>query len=246
MKWRWYIISAVVAAAAAVWPAAVAAAQSAAGAAAVPAADSVAVRRSRDVRSDVGYKGWKRLLPTRVEIQYAGGMGMLSAGIGWEYGRRGEWATDLFAGFIPAAYIGHTCATTTIKQSYAPWSIRCSDRFSAEPFKCGIYLNSVIADEFWLREPSRYPKGYYGFSTKVRAHIFIGQNFRLHLRRGGALRDISLFWEANTCDLYLISRITNRYLSPGDYIGLSVGIGFHILGEPAACRRARTTSLSRP
>lgn len=188
--------------------------------------------RCLDRREDIGYEGWKRLLPTRVEIQYAGGMGMFSFGVGWEYGRRGQWATDLFVGFIPAAYIDHTYATTTVKQTYVPWSIQCGDRFSIEPFKCGIYLNSIIADEFWLREPSRYPKGYYGFSTKIRAHIFVGQNYRLHLRRCGALRDISLFWEANTCDLYLISRATNRYLSPSDYIGLSVGIGFHILGEP--------------
>ncbi|MDE6862361.1 MAG: hypothetical protein K2J31_06460 [Alistipes sp.] len=228
MKWRLYIIS-LVAAVAAMLPGAVAAAQRMDGDDAA-IADCV-IRRQWDVRRDEGYDGWLRLLPTRASIQYAGGMGMFSVGAGWEYGRRGEWATDLFVGFVPASCIDRTYVTATVKQSYVPWSIRCVDRFSIEPFKCGIYLNSVIADEFWLREPSRYPKGYYGFSTKVRAHIFIGQNFRLHLHRCGALRDISLFWEANTCDLYLISRITNRYLSPGDYIGLSVGIEFHILGE---------------
>ncbi len=97
---------------------------------------------------------------------------MFSAGIGWEYGRHGQWATDLFAGFIPASAIGRTYPTTTAKQSYTPWSIRCCrERLSVEPLTCGMYINSVIADEFWLREPSRYPKGYYGFSTKLRARI---------------------------------------------------------------------------
>ncbi len=156
---------------------------------------------------------------------------MFSAGIGWEYGRRGQWATDLFAGFIPASAIGRTYPTTTAKQSYTPWSIRCCrERLSVEPLTCGMYINSVIADEFWLREPSRYPKGYYGFSTKLRAHLFVGQSYRFHLRGGGVLRDISLFWEMNTCDLYLISRITNRYMDFGDYVGLSVGIGLHLFG----------------
>lgn len=216
MKWRLSIISLAVAVAA-ICP--------------VAAADSVRMPRRWDVRRHEGYEGWRRLVPTRVDIQYAGGMGMFSAGIGWEYGRRGQWATDLFVGFIPAAYIDHTYATTTIKQTFVPWSIRCADCFSVEPFKCGIYLNSIVADEFWLREPSRYPKGYYGFSTKVRAHIFIGQNYRFHLRDCGALRDIALFWEANACDLMLISRMTNHYLSAGDYISLSVGVEFHILGR---------------
>lgn len=226
MKWRSYIISAV--SAICLSSAIPLRAYCGDGGMREPAAP---VRERRwDLRSDRGYTGWKRLIPTRVNIQYAGGMGMFSAGVGWEYGRRGQWATDLYAGFIPAAYIDHTYATTTLKQSYTPWSIRCTDRLSIEPFMCGIYFNTIIADEFWLREPSRYPKGYYGFSTKLRAHIFIGQTYRFHLHGDGALRDISLFWEANTCDLYLVSRFTNRYLSPGDYIGLSVGIGFHILG----------------
>ncbi len=188
-------------------------------------------RPTRDTRRDESYVGWRRLIPTRLTVQFAGGMGMFSAGIGWEYGRRGQWATDLFAGFIPASAIGRTYPTTTAKQSYTPWSIRCCrERLSVEPLTCGMYINSVIADEFWLREPSRYPKGYYGFSTKLRAHLFVGQSYRFHLRGGGVLRDISLFWEMNTCDLYLISRITNRYMDFGDYVGLSVGIGLHLFG----------------
>ena len=40
---------------------------------------------------------------------------------------------------------------------------------------CGMYLNTVFGDEFWVNEPERYPKGYYGFSSKVRIHAFLGQ-----------------------------------------------------------------------
>ena len=38
-----------------------------------------------------------------------------------------------------------------------------------------MYLNTVFGDEFWVNEPERYPKGYYGFSSKVRIHVFLGQ-----------------------------------------------------------------------
>ena len=34
-----------------------------------------------------------------------------------------------------------------------------------------MYLNTVFGDEFWVNEPERYPKGYYGFSSKVRIHV---------------------------------------------------------------------------
>ena len=36
-------------------------------------------------------------------------------------------------------------------------------------------MNTVFGDQFWVNEPDRYPKGYYGFSSKVRFHIFMGQ-----------------------------------------------------------------------
>ena len=46
-------------------------------------------------------KGWNSLIPTHNKIQYAGNMGMFSFGTGWDYGKRDQWETDLFFGFIP-------------------------------------------------------------------------------------------------------------------------------------------------
>ena len=36
-------------------------------------------------------KGWERIIRNLSMLQYAGDVGMSSAGIGWEYGKRGEW-----------------------------------------------------------------------------------------------------------------------------------------------------------
>ena len=46
-------------------------------------------------------KNWERIIPTHSKIQYAGNMGLLSFGTGWDYGKRNEWETDLLLGFIP-------------------------------------------------------------------------------------------------------------------------------------------------
>lgn len=48
------------------------------------------------------YSGWERLKPKNAMVQYAGGMGMMSFGAGWEYGKRGMWNTDVLVGFLPA------------------------------------------------------------------------------------------------------------------------------------------------
>ena len=37
-----------------------------------------------DFRKHRGYEGWERLIPTHVKAQYAGGMGFMSVGCGWD------------------------------------------------------------------------------------------------------------------------------------------------------------------
>ena len=109
-------------------------------------------------------------------LQKPANMGLLSFGTGWDYGRRNQWETDVFFGVLPKYDSKRTKLTFTVKQNYLPWSLQIKQsRFSVEPLACGMYLNTVFGDEFWVNEPERYPKGYYGFSSKVRIHVFLGQ-----------------------------------------------------------------------
>ena len=175
---------------------------------------------------------WEALIPTHTKLQFAGNMGLLSIGTGWDYGRRNQWETDLLFGFLPKYDSDKAKLTFTIKQNYIPWSlqIRQSD-FSFEPLSCGLYLNTVFGDEFWVHEPDRYPQGYYGFSSKVRFHVFVGQRFTFNIpmRYRITAKAITLFYEMSTSDLYVVSAFTNRYLKPKDYLSLSFGIKLQLL-----------------
>ena len=99
-------------------------------------------------------------------------------------------------------------------------------KFAVEPLACGMYFNTVFGDEFWTHEPERYPKGYYGFSSKVRIHVFLGQRLTYNIPprwRLGA-RAVTFYYEISTCDLYVVSAFTNKYLKPKDYLSLSFGL----------------------
>ena len=103
---------------------------------------------------------WAALIPTHTKLQFAGNMGLLSFGFGWDYGKRNQWETDLLFGFVPKYESDKAKATFTLKQNYIPWSLQIKEsRFSAEPLACGLYFNTVFGDEFWVSEPERYPKG---------------------------------------------------------------------------------------
>lgn len=176
-------------------------------------------------------KHWAKIIPTYGKIQYAGNMGLLSFGTGWDYGKKNQWETDLFFGFIPKYSSKKAKITMTLKQNYMPWNLNLGKGFSTEPLACGLYLNTVFGDRFWVREPDRYPKGYYGFATKIRAHIYLGQRLTYHIppQYRFSAKSVTFFYELSTCDLYLISAVTNRYLRPRDYLSLSFGLKFQWL-----------------
>lgn len=175
---------------------------------------------------------WEALIPSYTKMQYAGNMGLLSFGTGWDYGHHNQWETDLFLGFLPRYRSDRARATFTLKQNYIPWKLPLKNGpLNLEPLTCGLYVNTVFGSEFWVNEPDRYPKGYYGFSSKVRLHIFLGQRITLDIapERRFAAKAISFFYELSTGDFYLISAVTNRYLRPRDYLSLSFGIKLQLL-----------------
>lgn len=198
--------------------------------------DTIGISHAQPNRYDIRIhryrKRWEALIPTHTKIQFAGNMGLISFGTGWDYGKQNQWETDVFFGVLPKYQSDHTKLTFTLKQNYIPWSFQIKEsRFSAEPLTCGMYFNTVFGNEFWVNEPERYPKGYYGFSSKVRIHVFLGQRFTYDIdpRRRFTAKAITLFYEVSTCDLYVVSAFTNKYLKPKDYLSLSFGVKLQLL-----------------
>lgn len=172
---------------------------------------------------------WRSLIPTHVEMQYAGSIGVASVGLGWHYGHHKRvWETDVLFGYLPSFHTRHKKLTMTVKQSYIPFRIPICSNVSFEPLSTGLFFNTIFDDQFWASQPDKYPKKYYGFSTKIRTNIFIGERLRYEIpssRRKHA-RSISAYYEISTNDLYVVSYATNKYLSLIDILSLGLGVKF--------------------
>ena len=182
------------------------------------------LQAQEEIEDDVRYKKrvekyisrWEKLIPHYTKLQFAGSMGMLSLGTGWNY-YRNHWETDVYLGIVPRNSDRHAMATLTLKQNYYPWNIHIADKLSFEPLACGVYINTLLDRDFWGKQPDKYPQGYYWFSTRIRTHVFIGERFTLKLNTKKSWhKSISFFYELSTCDLYLINKIGNGYLKPKD------------------------------
>lgn len=202
---------------------------------AAPAADSLRgdtarrptfyERRTQHLRSS-----WARMVPNMGSIHFYGGVGLVSLGTGWHYGRKDQWETEVLLGFVPKYESDHNKATLTLKQRFVPWRIGLSSRWAVEPLTAGCFVNTIFGEDFWARQPSRYPKNYYGFIPKLRTSIFIGQRLRYNIPSRNRIfwKSISAYYELSTCDLYLISALPNRRVRLGDILTLAFGLRLEI------------------
>lgn len=199
-------------------------------------ADSIYVSQPTGSRYDKRIqryrKYWASLIPTQFVIQNAGNMGIVSAGMGWDYGKRCQWETHLLWGYIPAHQSTRGKLTMTLKENYIPWSIDLTRGWSIEPMQASVYLNTVYGHEFWKTQPNRYPDKYYDFmSTKFRLNVALGQRITWQIpdKKRRQAKSISLAYEVGSCDLYIRSKILGSSIPLKDILGLSIGVIFQTL-----------------
>lgn len=169
---------------------------------------------------------WKRLIPNMFTLQYAGGVGMFSAGPGWDYGSSNQWETHVALGYLPKKYNKSAYWTLTLKESYLPWRVDLGrSPLELRPLCVTLGINSILHSDFWTSEPDRYPGGYYGFSSKVRFILGLGQRLTLNIpynkRRLGS--QLSLYYEVSTCDIYVRQKFLNSSIPLKDIITIGIG-----------------------
>lgn len=194
------------------------------------ATDSVVPRYVR--HADMVRRFWACLTPQYLKVQYAGSIGLMSIGTGWDYGKRNRWETDILLGFTPKYEDTRIKVTLTLREQFTPWSLQLkrAPSWSVEPLTCGLFVSTTLDSRFWGHEPGRYPNGYYNFSSKIRINLFLGQQVTLDLTRRKAFhRAVSLYYQLSISDLNLVSAWGNSYLRPADYLSLAFGLKLHLL-----------------
>lgn len=173
---------------------------------------------------------WAKLIPNQFTFQYAGSIGLASLGFGWHYGKRDSWETDVLFGFVPKYNSECAKLTATVKERYVPFHLRVSSRWVIEPLQTGIYFNTISGEDFWRKQPDKYPKNYYGFSSRVRIGIWLGGRLRYDIpsRLRRRAKAVTAFYELGTTDLYVLSSIPNKRVKPGDVLSLALGLKFDI------------------
>ena len=176
-------------------------------------------------------KHWDVLMPTQSVIQTCGNMGIISVGIGWDYGKRRQWETHLLFGIIPKYDSDAVKCTITLKENFIPWRRNLGMGWQFEPLECTLYLNTVLGHDFWTKQPTKYESGYYPFSTRVRPNVGFGERFTYKIpnNRRKRVKSITMFYELSTNDIYFMRFYRNGNANFWDVFGLSFGAKLQIL-----------------
>lgn len=173
---------------------------------------------------------WESFIPTHGLLQYAGSMGAVSMGLGWEYGYYGGFrhaATDIQLGLVPKFSGDKPHLTLTLKEDFYPLFIQVGkSNFHIAPINFGMYLTTIFGDDYWTREPDKYPSGYYWFSTRLRLNMYIGESVTWIIpdKKRQFAASITLFYELSVNDFGVIQYVSNSYLKLKDVIHLSFGL----------------------
>lgn len=161
------------------------------------------------------------LLPDQAKLQFAGAIGLASAGTGYAFARR-RVEIDVFVGWVPESLADVDLFAVTGKVTWLPWRARLGREWRLRPFTAGLAMSYWLGDRFFIRHPDRYPSGYYPLPTALRASVQLGGTFG---RPVGAFRELALYWELVAVDLPLAYWIRNPDAVRGqDVVSLSLGV----------------------
>lgn len=165
--------------------------------------------------------------PDFVTAQYAGSIGFLSAGAGYDI-LHGKANVDILFGVVPRFTGSEPLETLTAKFTGSIIRKQVNPNLTITPLTAGVYFCYTFGKEYSHDLPSWYPDGYYWWSEAVRVNIFIGGNVTATTNRPGGPRKISAYYELGTNEIKLVSYVQNRHaLTVWQILHAGVGVRYY-------------------
>jgi len=161
-----------------------------------------------------------KIQPDHMKIQFAGNIGVLSAGIGYSY-CSDRMQSDLLYGFVPASIGGKDIHTIANKNTFKLFQKPITNNILFTHY-IGFSLNYYVTDNTFLFLPKHYPEGYYATNAIRFAPLFsynlicINENINL-------FNNVNIYFEISTLDNYLWYYIKTTAINFIEIWNLAIG-----------------------
>ncbi len=163
-------------------------------------------------------------IPGQYKLQYAGSIGFMSLGFGYEV--TPTYQPALFVGYLSKDFGGSENRVLSV-------SLKNTFYFTKEPlFKYfnpygGLSINWGNTNNTFRSLPDYYPDEYY-FQNKVHFAPFVGGELYFNLKQSAVFKGAGVYAEFSAFDAYLLEAIRTRYVKPHMALSLAIGVTFYI------------------
>ncbi len=170
---------------------------------------------------------YKMFLPDYVKLQYAGGIGFMSIGVGYTFFKN-RLDVTMFYGYVPKAFSVTDLHSISLQLTVKLLKFDINENIQLLPLNFGWYAHHTFGNEFWVKLPDKYSKGYYWWSPGRNAGIFIGSEIKTKLFASKIPASGTAFYiRIGSRGLYLASKFGNSTIPLKDIIELGFGIAFY-------------------
>ncbi len=150
------------------------------------------------------------LLPDYVQLQFAGGKGLLSAWAGYHLGKNNKLDFAIGYGYAPAALTQRDVHKLLLQLNHAIyiWNSRIGSWQAFAGLGGSFKLNRN--EMMFVRLPEQFPSGYYA-PNAIRAHIDLGIRHQLKLENA-TFQSVDFYVAASSNDIYIYN-----YFKSGEF-----------------------------
>jgi len=164
----------------------------------------------------------QQLSPHYVQAQFAGNIGLLSLGAGYNL-FKDHVHVSILDGYTPAGLAGTGVNTIAIKASYDLITIPIENKRAVAYSGLGCNFETT-GKGFYTSLPDRYADGYYKWSA-VHATFFLGAKLQVLMKKRTNQR-LEFYAETGTVDSYLYYYATNPGLRITDMFSAAIGFSY--------------------
>lgn len=164
-------------------------------------------------------------IPDYVKVQFAGNIGLVSVGAGYEFFKK-KLYSELLYGYVPESVSkADKIHLITIKNTFPILKKEIGNDYTLSPI-AGFTASLDIGTNSFTTLPNRYPSGYY-LPNAVHFTLFTGVKINKNFNNSKIFKSADIYFEVGTVESYLWYAITSKEVKINDVFSTALGVNFY-------------------
>lgn len=170
---------------------------------------------------------YKKFLPDYVKMQFAGGIGFVSMGVGYTFFKE-KLEVSYFYGYVPKLVSIDDLHSVSLQLTAKLIRLKVNNNIEIFPFNFGWFIHHTFGSEYWIKLPAHYPDEYYWWSPGRNAGVFIGGEVKTKLLSNKTSASGTAFYvRVGSRGLYIESKFGNSSIPLSDIIEFGFGVAVY-------------------